>query len=188
MPKYRKIPVVIEAFQMTRQRRVDNSEWPNWMHKAWNKERETVGSLYPTEEGTGDGTLVIGTLEGKHLVSWNDWIIQGVQGELYSCKPDIFDFTYVEKEDAMTTTPSTTVREYELEKKRLEFIEWQNSEHFSIDDVDYEVVEKFIETCGMTMVPALLLAAAKAAKRTNCFSSSLALIRFVATAIEEEDV
>ena len=92
--KFRKKPVVIEAFQMTEERRAINGDWPNWMHKAWQLDREAPGSLYPTEEGTGDGTLSIGTLEGQHLVSWGDWIIQGVKGELYPCKPDIFDATY----------------------------------------------------------------------------------------------
>jgi len=92
--KFRKKPVVIEAFQMTEERRASNGDWPNWMHKAWQLDREAPGSLYPTEEGTGDGTLSIGTLEGQHLVSWGDWIIQGVKGELYPCKPDIFDATY----------------------------------------------------------------------------------------------
>lgn len=92
--KFRKKPVVIEAFQMTEERRASNADWPEWMRRAWQLDRETPGSLYPTEEGTGDGTLSIGTLEGQHLVSWGDWIIQGVKGELYPCKPDIFEATY----------------------------------------------------------------------------------------------
>lgn len=92
--KYRKKPVVIEAFQMTTERRVNNRDWPNWLHKAWNKEPKELGSIYPTIKGTGDGMLSIGTLEGEHLVSWGDWIIQGVKGELYPCKPDIFEQTY----------------------------------------------------------------------------------------------
>lgn len=78
------------------------------------------------------------------------------------------------------------IPEHELEKKRIEFVEWQNSPNFNIDDVEYETVEKFIADCGMTMIPALLSCAAKAAKRTGCFKSDLAAIRFVATAIEEE--
>ena len=92
--KFRKKPVVIEAFQMTEERRASNADWPEWMHQAWQLDREAPGSLYPTEEGTGDGTLSIGTLEGPHLVSWGDWIIRGVKGELYPCKPDIFEATY----------------------------------------------------------------------------------------------
>jgi len=92
--KFRKKPVVIEAFQMTAERRVDNSEWPNWLNQAWQIDREEVGSVYPTEAGTGDGTLTIGTLEGQMRVNFGDYIIQGVSGELYPCKPDIFEKTY----------------------------------------------------------------------------------------------
>lgn len=96
MGKYRKRPVVVEAFQMTRERRVNNVDWPEWLNRAWNGERGEVGSVYPTEAGTGDGTISIATLEGEHLVSWGDFIIQGVQNELYPCKPDIFEATYEE--------------------------------------------------------------------------------------------
>jgi len=97
--KFRKKPVVIEAFQMTRARRESNAEWPEWLNRAWQLDWKTPGSLYPTEKGTGDGTLSITTLEGQHLVSWGDWIIQGVKGELYPCKPDIFEATYEMVED-----------------------------------------------------------------------------------------
>lgn len=100
MFEYRKKPVVVEAFQMTRERRVDNSEWPQWMHFAWNFDRSEVGALYPTEAGTGDGTLSIRTLEGEHLVSWDDYIIRGVKGEIYPCKPDIFHATYDRVDDS----------------------------------------------------------------------------------------
>lgn len=55
---------------------------------------------------SGDATIstkgmVIITLEGDHLAQSGDWIIQGVKGELYPCKPDIFEMTYeiVEDED-----------------------------------------------------------------------------------------
>jgi hypothetical protein len=93
MHKYRKKPVVVEAFQMTEARRWDNSEWPNWLHEAWNRAAGDVGAfwcgLQPPHEN-----LYISTLEGDLKVEWGDWIIQGVQGELYPCKPDIFEATY----------------------------------------------------------------------------------------------
>lgn len=92
--KFRKKPIVIEAFQMTAERRTDNSEWPNWLNQAWQMQREAVGSVYPTEAGTGDGALTIGTLEGQMRVNFGDYIIQGVNGELYPCKLDIFEKTY----------------------------------------------------------------------------------------------
>lgn len=78
------------------------------------------------------------------------------------------------------------IPEHELELKRLQFVEWQQSRHFQVDDLEYETVERFISECGMTMIPAIISAAAKAAKRAGCFRSDLAAIRFVATAIEEE--
>jgi len=97
--KYRKKPVVIEAFQMTRARRDDNSEWPEWLNFAWQK-APGEGALFPdTDDPTWD-RLVIGTLEGVHRVQWNDWIIRGVKGELYPCKPDIFAATYESVEES----------------------------------------------------------------------------------------
>jgi hypothetical protein len=41
-----------------------------------------------------DGTLTIRTLEGDMKASLNDWIIRGIKGEVYPCKPDIFNVTY----------------------------------------------------------------------------------------------
>lgn len=92
--KFKKRPLVVEAFQMTPERRASNADWPEWMNKAWQLDRNETGSLHPTIEYSGDGTLSITTLEGEHLVSWGDWIIQGIAGELYSCKPDIFAATH----------------------------------------------------------------------------------------------
>lgn len=92
---FQKLPVVIQAFQMTPERRNDNRDWPNWLHEAWQIERGCAGSLQPSDSNS-DGTdpLEIVTLEGTHRVSWGDWIIQGVKGELYPCKPEIFAATY----------------------------------------------------------------------------------------------
>ena len=84
MARYRKKPVVIEAFQLT----IDNIDatpsWPNWLHAAWaNDVIEIHGQ-----------TLDINTLEGTMTGRPGDWIIKGVKGELYPCKPDIFEASY----------------------------------------------------------------------------------------------
>jgi hypothetical protein len=83
---------------MTRARRADNADWPNWLHKAWNADRESVGALRCIDWPNSDGTdqLEIVTLEGIMRVGWDDYIIRGVKGELYACKPDIFAATYEE--------------------------------------------------------------------------------------------
>lgn len=89
--KYRKKPVVIEAFQMTEERRWDNSEWPQWLHEAWQLDSKESNSLFCK---MGGNTLFIQTLEGEHRVTIGDYIIQGIEGELYPCKPDIFEASY----------------------------------------------------------------------------------------------
>ena len=92
--KYRKKPVVIEAFQMTRARMESSDQWPWWLREAWRKHKTEPGGF-----GAYYGIYRINTLEGTHLVSPNDWIIRGVKGELYPCKPDIFEMTYEVVED-----------------------------------------------------------------------------------------
>ena len=87
---YRKKPIVIQAFQLTFERNHSQSDWPEWLTKAWLKKNDEVGAMWRSV----NGWPLINTLEGNHYVSQNDWIIRGVQGELYPCKPDIFKQTY----------------------------------------------------------------------------------------------
>jgi hypothetical protein len=77
MSKYRKRPVVIEAVQFTTSS-IDEVE-------------RFVGGDMGRD---GDGNTVIATLEGAMICSLDDWIIRGIQGEFYPCKPDIFEATY----------------------------------------------------------------------------------------------
>lgn len=93
MPKFRKKPVVIEAFQMTEYRRWHNVDWPEWLHAAWSKDFNEDGALWCDLEEPHT-YLHIGTMEGVLNIEWDDWIIQGVKGEIYPCKPDIFEATY----------------------------------------------------------------------------------------------
>ena len=89
MGKYRKKPVVIEAYQWTG----DNTqEIINFVSLDGKLSAEGSDNAIPH--------LYIDTLEGRMTVTKNDWIIKGVQGEFYPCKPDIFEATYEEVEDA----------------------------------------------------------------------------------------
>lgn len=97
--KYRKRPIEVEAFQMTEARRSDNSEWPEWLHQAWNMDGGE-GALFINEDDPDRHRLALGTLEGVYLIQWDDWIIQGIKGELYPCKPDIFEMTYEPMQDS----------------------------------------------------------------------------------------
>ncbi|MFH1559803.1 MAG: hypothetical protein ABID84_00075 [Chloroflexota bacterium] len=78
MPKYRKLPVVVEAVQW----------WPG------DQVEGVVEGTYQDGPFEGRKFAVIVTLEGEHMVSPGDFIITGVKGERYPCKPDIFDATY----------------------------------------------------------------------------------------------
>ena len=93
MAKYRKKPVVIEAFQITVETRNSNCDWPEWLHRAWQKEVKETGALYPWRD-IQYADLAIVTLEGLQRVTMNDYIIQGVMGEIYPIKEDIFLMTY----------------------------------------------------------------------------------------------
>lgn len=98
MAKFRKKPVVIEAVQYGGPWL---ETWPMWLKEAWLKDAGECGSLHRNE----NGELQIFTLEGIHRVSLDDWIIRGVQGELYPCKPDIFEATYEAVEEDEEVTP-----------------------------------------------------------------------------------
>jgi hypothetical protein len=86
--KYRKKPVVIEAVQ--------------WNGKNYDECMQFIGddgghkkAYEDREEGClKTGEFSISTLEGVMIASTGDFIIKGVQGEFYPCKPDIFEKTY----------------------------------------------------------------------------------------------
>ena len=94
MGKFRKKPVVIEAFQITSLTRNDNKDWPTWLSQAWQKENNEKGAFFPVKDKVNGERLAIQTLEGMQWVTMNDYIIQGIEGEIYPCKPNIFDKTY----------------------------------------------------------------------------------------------
>lgn len=79
--RYRKKPVVIEAIRFT--------------GANYEEIREFIGQNTPSS----DLSIVIPTLEGNMVAQKGDYIIKGVQGEFYPCKPDIFAETYELVED-----------------------------------------------------------------------------------------
>ena len=91
--KYVKKPIVIEAFQMTDEHLLSHLDWPEWLNKAWAGETGVEGSLWPILDEC-ENPLVCGTLKGVRGVCRDGWIIQGICGEIYPCKPDIFAATY----------------------------------------------------------------------------------------------
>lgn len=84
--KYRKLPVVIEAIQ-----------WDG-------TNDEEVESFVQKALVIAEPDLYIETLEGKMVATIGDYIIKGVKGEFYPCKPDIFAATYEQVEDGADVT------------------------------------------------------------------------------------
>lgn len=93
MGKFRKKPVVIEAIQFDN---LNYEEIEQFVGKELKK--DVHDAAYQAGAGAPQMTLIIPTLEGEHIASPGDWIIKGVKGEFYPCKPDIFEATY-EKAD-----------------------------------------------------------------------------------------
>lgn len=81
--KYRKKPVVIEAIK-----------WDNEMKTYEEIKRLNNGDSMPFSVFHPDESIMIKTLEGWHKGNKGDYIIKGVKGEFYPCKPDIFKMTY----------------------------------------------------------------------------------------------
>ena len=85
--KFRKKPVVIEAVQIEK-----GMDIPEWLRNAYDDGDVDFGGLSPFIRN--QPYFLVNTLEGTMLGDAGDWIIRGVQGELYPCKPDIFEATY----------------------------------------------------------------------------------------------
>lgn len=77
--KFKKKPVVIEAHQLLPGLAIELAKW--------------CGGV-PVYDYGNDCAVRIPTLEGDHTANNGDWIIKGVKGEFYPCKPDIFEMTY----------------------------------------------------------------------------------------------
>ena len=108
MTKYRKKPVVIEAFQYDGDL-IDSTGYyyvPEWAQYA-----NFEGILYYGDYKGKPGELFIKTLEGNMHVNVGDYIIKGIQGEIYPCKPSIFEATYekVNDENSETITKETSL-------------------------------------------------------------------------------
>jgi hypothetical protein len=84
--QYRKKPVVVEAFML----KGDLSDERDWFEPAYYESASEEDVLVYFD----DGSVSIKMLEGTMVARVGDWIIRGVRGEIYPCKPDIFEATY----------------------------------------------------------------------------------------------
>lgn len=98
MPKYRKKPVVIEAMQYDGTAESFDRIW-GWLCPS---DDTLLSPVHCDSDRPGEppGDLSVDTLEGEMTARAGDWIIRGVVGEVYPCKPAVFAATYEEVRDA----------------------------------------------------------------------------------------
>lgn len=107
---YTKKPVTIQAVQWLTSNIAEVREFIDGEMRGLDLDSTTA---YDAGMGAPMGSFVIKTLEGEMKVSHGDYIIKGVKGEFYPCKPDIFEVTYIK-------TPSDFIERIELEKSELD--------------------------------------------------------------------
>lgn len=96
--KYRKRPVVIEAIQWTGKNLVEITEFVEQIKIDFSS--EVVSNKWDDyRDIVRENGLVIKTLEGDMNANVDDFIIKGIKGEFYPCKPDVFEKTYEFVED-----------------------------------------------------------------------------------------
>ena len=91
--KARKKPVVVETLQWTGNNHREMFDFLT----DYQKQSESItpnGDTFYIDHNKVKGGLIIRTLEGEHIAEIGDYIIRGVHGEFYPCKPDIFEKTY----------------------------------------------------------------------------------------------
>lgn len=98
--KFRKKPVIIEAIQLLRETWEEVCEFIESKSQYFGRgvfvHSDNTYSLEPKNFESDRIGVLIPTLEGNMLAIQGDWIIKGIQGEFYPCKPDIFESTYDE--------------------------------------------------------------------------------------------
>lgn len=86
---YRKKPVVIQAIQALPDNGMEVARFMGMLENTGNKIEDNLRRGFSPPE-----LFIIKTLEGDMIVRPGDWIIKGIKGEFYPCKPDIFAATY----------------------------------------------------------------------------------------------
>lgn len=99
MPMYEKLPVRVEAMQLTSTNVAEVYAWVYGPRSAVDLARWEDYKEDYTETVRAQGMLIVTLEDGadgraKHVASIGDYIIKGVKGEFYPCKPDIFTATY----------------------------------------------------------------------------------------------
>jgi hypothetical protein len=67
--------LLVDAFQITHEARADNRTWPHWLHRAWNKDKDKLGAVWPSRGGLRD-FLFVRTYQGPQRIAWGDYLLR----------------------------------------------------------------------------------------------------------------
>lgn len=132
--KYRKKPVVIEAIQFTKE--MEDSKFKELINFIG-------GENIAGASGSPMDKIIIKTLEGDMTASDGDYIIKGVNGEFYPCKPDVFDKTYDEA-DTLSTMNFGDAIEVLKQGGAIRRSGWNGKGLFVIKQVPAHITEEII--------------------------------------------
>jgi hypothetical protein len=137
--KFTKKQVTIDAIQFTKE---------NW--------EDIVNFTNGTAHSFADGanTCIIPTLEGEHIATEGDWIIKGIKGEFYPCKPDIFELTYdAEPEKSSKTLINTEASGAKENVKDIKF--WGDGDTFKLISKASSVSEGWMKSTKAMQIDGL---------------------------------
>ena len=117
--KYRKKPVVIEAFRYGMESR------PDWFDTKVTS-NDIITYVGTDIRDSSQYYCEIKTLEGIMRGNCGDYIIKGVQGEVYPCKPDIFEMTY----ELVSTSSQTEISDEEIEEYAMGYYNNNGGEYY----------------------------------------------------------
>lgn len=124
--KFRKKPVVIEAYQWKEGDSLNlrGNGWPQWLVASARSGKDGEEQIVTQ---SFEGYATIKTLEGEMRADVGDWIIRGVKGELYPCKPDIFAATYESADIDLDAADFSDALMWLKEGKRVQRAGWNGS-------------------------------------------------------------
>lgn len=129
--QFRKKPVQIEAIRCREAHRLMGGDWkslPSWFREAY-EGKNAAGVRTVIAIDAPKRCIDICTLEGVMRAGIDDWIIRGVKGELYPCKPDIFAATYEPADPPTSHGRSSVIDEIAAERRRQIEVEGWTTKH-----------------------------------------------------------
>lgn len=133
--KFTKLPVTIEAVQWTGQNATEVGEFIGLLG-------DQIDELEARAGNTAAPSIIIDTLEGRMEARVGDWIIKGINGEFYPCKPDIFAKTYQQANGSEESHQARAVGAV-LEERRRQNTKWGEQNH---DPITWSAI--LTEECG----------------------------------------